>query len=240
MSAAAVRHALRTVISGHGFSEEASEDVASVLATIEDSFFDLAFDLAAWRRSEIGSAILRAAAVGAYYASVQLADDLADGDVPMDDRSARRAPGTQALLQTLAFVTALEAGAGRTCLQRALRLLLRTGSIHQWEIRRSRWDVDAFRRAAEGLNGAQYAAYFVLLLEGSPFAPRAEEIGTRFGHVLHVVGDIHTDDRRWSALDEEGRREVRAWARRELDDLFREELPPIRRHLGLFRAALGN
>lgn len=241
MSAAAVLHRMRTRIRQRGLGPEAIEDIEFALARLDPGFLDLAYALSAFgSRPPSFDPIARAASIGFFVAAVQLADDLADDDLGDWPEGRQRAPGAVMLLQSLATLGLIEGGASASIVADALHRFLRTGSGQQWEVRRGAiWDEASFRRAAEELNGAQFAAYFALLLEGAETPTPADEIGRRFGHVLHVVGDRRSHDRRWAGLGPEDRRAILRWARGELEALAALDWPPLRPHLGRFRAALG-
>ena len=142
----------------------------------------------------------RAAALALLQASINLADDLSDGDCDYLQEPIRRAPGTQILLQSLAFLHLLEQGIGVRVLASLSGDIVSAASAQQLEVRTQSWTLDAFEYCTDGFAARPYAGYLEVIWCSTPLAGRARDIGTRAGFAAHVAGDIESRDRRYETL----------------------------------------
>ena len=228
------------VLDEGSLDDVALQDARAVLDSIDPRFPSLIGTLA----EEFGLPLLerrrRVGALCLMFATVQLADDLADGECDYLPEAHRRGPGTQWLLQHLSVECLLNTECTLNTVTGALRCFARMGSAQQLEVRRAQWDLDSARGAATGLNGNQFAAYFGILADGTVWAERASRIGQDFGEVLHVVGDSVSSDPRISTLTDAERLALCGWAQERLHRLLDTNLVVIQRVTDWFSAVLAS
>ena len=229
----AARLALDLLREGPGF-----EDVEATLRKVDPDFAAFYHALACDAGLEDDTAADRAAAALLQFASVQLADDLADGDCTYLPDAQRTGPGCAWLLHHLFFVAARRGGVPASALEEAARDLAAVGAAQQIEVRTSRWDLAGARAAAIGLNASQHRAYFRLVLAGSPLGSGAAEAGYDFGFALHVCGDRLKGDQRWSNLDEPARQELASDALGAAQRLTASPSPALREQAAWFLTVL--
>lgn len=166
----------------------------------------------------------RAAALALLQASINLADDLSDGDCDYLQEPVRRAPGTQILLQSLAFLHLVEQGIGPGVLARLTGDIVSAASAQQLEVRTQSWTLDAFAYCADGFAARPCAGYLEVIWSSTSLAGRARDIGARLGFAAHVAGDIESRDRRFESLTPVERTSLLATALAHISVLRREPL----------------
>lgn len=190
----------------------ARDDVLAVLEANRSDLLQLFFDAAREAGIERDVALRRSAAVFFWYASGQLADDLADGDCDYLEEPLRTGPSAAFLLAHLGYATLALAGVGGAALADAAReLVIGTGPQHL-EVRAQHWDAALFREVGSGIAGRQLAAYLRVLWAGTALEDRALAIGFDLGVAAHVAADVRTGDERFHGLDASERREILDWA----------------------------
>ncbi len=190
----------------------ARDDVIAVLTANRSDLLQLFFDAAREAGVERDAALRRSAAAFFWYASGQLADDLADGDCDYLEQPLRTGPSAVFLLAHLGYATLVAAGVGAEALREAAReLVCGTGPQHL-EVRARQWDAALFREVGSGIAGRQLAAYLRVLWADTPLEVRALAIGFDLGVAAHVAADVRSGDPRFAGLDAGERREIVAWA----------------------------
>ena len=190
----------------------ARDDVIAVLRANRSDLLQFFFDAAREAGVELDGALRRAAAVFFWYASGQLADDLADGDCTYLEEPLRTGPSAAFLLAHLGYATLIESGVGADALADAARELVRGTGPQHLEVRAKHWDAALFREVGSGIAGRQLAAYLRVLWATTPLEGRALEVGFDLGVAAHVAADVRTGDARFHGLDAADRREILAWA----------------------------
>jgi len=216
----------------------AQSDVESTLRAVDDKFALFYYALAVDAGLSVDRAAARASAVLLQFASVQLADDLADGDCDYLKSPSRTGAGTQWLLQHLYNLAAIDLGVGVTVVAEASRDFVCAGAAQQVEIRTTAWDLSTARAMAVGLNARQHRAYFRLVLAQTPAEPAAAALGYDFGFALHVSGDRIKGDERWARLDASARQPLLAEARFAAARLLESEFASVRERAKWFEAVL--
>ena len=234
---------LQSVLDTHVVSEDARAGIEAILARIDPVFFSFMLEVGSHAGLARAEALLRAQCATLQFGAIQLADDQADGELTY--LQPQRAPTLQALLLTLANRCVLRSQVPPAVLGELADDFLCVGTTHLWELgaSSSAWTIEHARRAAEGLNGRQYRAYFRLMTHGTPRGEMdAAREGELFGRVLHVAGDFASADARWLRLDHADRRALALWAREQAEELLRFAEAPTRlqlgRLLGLLEGAL--
>lgn len=147
------------------------------------------------------------------YLSIQLSDDLSDDDCAHLVDARREGPLLLMLLQTAFFEAALEAELPVEPLQEAIRLLRRVGSGQYAELTMDRASIDGALHVARELNGAQHAAYLLLMWAGTRLERDAKAVGMDLGVAVHVATDMTTGDPRFWALQDADQRSLIRHAR---------------------------
>ncbi len=142
----------------------------------------------------------RGAVVALLASAVQLCDDLSDGDATYLREPRRDGPLALMVLQQLVVDRALCSRVPDAALGLVSKNLLEVGSAQYVELHTKKWTLKLAREVAEGINGAQQAAYLDLLWWGTPLVDRASEIGGDLGFAVHVVTDAQSEDRRFTSL----------------------------------------
>lgn len=216
----------------------ARDDVLAVLEANRSDLLQLFFDAAREAGVERDAALRRSAAVFFWYASGQLADDLADGDCDYLEEPLRTGPSAAFLLAHLGYATLAAAGVGAAALADAAReLVVGTGPQHL-EVRAQRWDAALFREVGSGIAGRQLAAYLRVLWAGTALEDRALAIGFDLGVAAHVAADVRTGDERFHGLDTAARREILDWAQQSIARARAHGLVSIEAALRGFEPAL--
>jgi hypothetical protein len=219
-----------------GVSEEARRDLEGVLRCVDPGFPRLIFALAGDMGLVGEDRALREDAILLEFAAIQLADDLADGDCDYLHEPARTGPGAHWTLQHLFYECLLRSRVSRDAIEKASRDLVSVGSAQQCEVRTRQWTAEAAERAARGLNGSQYSAYFRLLFDGTSFSEMAAPWGQAFGFALHVVTDSAGGDRRFT--EPESTERLIAEARSAAGVLATSALPALREAAAYFEDSL--
>jgi hypothetical protein len=192
--------------------EVARDDVIAVLEANRSDLLQFFYDAAREAGTPSEPALRRSAGVFFWYASGQLADDLADGDCDYLDEPLRTGPSAAFLLAHLGYATLVQAGVDAAALGDAAReLVCGTGPQHL-EVRAKRWDAALFREVGSGIAGRQLAAYLRVLWSNSSLESRALEIGFDLGIAAHVAADVRSGDPRFHSLEAGDRLEILAWA----------------------------
>ena len=216
----------------------ARDDVLAVLEANRSDLLQLFFDAAREAGVERDAALRRSAAVFFWYASGQLADDLADGDCDYLEEPLRTGPSAAFLLAHLGHATLARAGVGADALADAAHeLVVGTGPQHL-EVRAQRWDAALFREVGSGIAGRQLAAYLRVLWAGTALEDRALAIGFDLGVAAHVAADVRTGDERFHGLDAGARREILDWAQQSIARARAHGLASIEAALRGFEPAL--
>jgi hypothetical protein len=205
------QEALRILLEA-SLPDVARDDVLAVLEANRSDLLQLFFDAAREAGIERDAALRRSAAVFFWYASGQLADDLADGDCDYLEEPLRTGPSAAFLLAHLGYATLVETGVDAAALAEAARELVRGTGPQHLEVRARSWDAALFREVGSGIAGRQLAAYLRVLWANSALEARALEIGFDLGVAAHVAADVRTGDPRFHGLGAAERREIVAWA----------------------------
>lgn len=216
----------------------ACEDVVRTLAAVKERYLNFVAQVA--ECPELPATERRTRSVGLVlrYASVQLADDLADGDCTYLDAPQRQGPGTQWLLQNLSEAALNESRVSARARSLAIDDFVRTAEGQQREVRTSSWTFDTAQSAAEMLNGCQYRAYLILLLDGTRQEDWARNSGQDFGFALHVVGDLLHGDARFVELPPEDQEELLTRAQQRTRSILHSGHPVLERHGRYFAQVL--
>lgn len=229
------RH-LQLALDEHLLSGAARADIEATVARTDPIFAMLMFEVGSHAGLTRAEALLRARCATLQFAAIQLADDQADGDLTY--LAPTRAPTIQALLLTLAHRCGLQSQVPSAVLTELADDFVHVGTTHLWELAASAWTVEDARRAAEGLNGHQYRAYFRLMTHGTPREVHAAREGELFGQVLHVASDFASGDARWMRLDRANRYALALWAQEQAEELLALADVPTRIQLGRLRGLL--
>jgi len=177
---------------------EAERDVARALERVPPESQELLIRAAAEADLLQVLAIERLCCLTVCAASVNLADDLADGDCHYLEP--RTAPGVSFLLQSLAAALAARGGVSAAGLDRFWVLLAKAAGGQSLEVRTVTWGEARYREVAGLIAGEQYAAYLRLLWDGTALEPSALELGSAVGTLALVYSDLDSGDRRFFEL----------------------------------------
>jgi hypothetical protein len=217
---------------------DALRDVEATIRRVDERFLHWLYQLSTDAGHEWDEMIRRTSAILFQFASVQLADDLADGDCDYLPQPQRTGPGTQWLLQHLYCLALSRSAVPNHQLGQATADFLAVGAAQQQEVRASKWDLASSRNAAIGLNGCQHRAYFRLMFAGTPHEHQAEALGYHFGFALHVTGDRFSKDRRFTDLDAAEQGRLLEEATESLSHLEAGTLPSVRGPAQWFRTVI--
>ena len=181
---------------------------------------------------------LRCAALLLQNASIQLADDLADGEATGLPQPHKLGPALQSVMLVAAFELLLRSRVSRHVLQALCVDLLSVGAAHVAESLHDEWNHAHAVLAAEGLNGAQYRAVFRIVLDGTEYESVAAQAGWHFGCVLHVAGDRLSRDERWTRLAAPDQQTLLTWASSHLEQVRALQLPGLFDQLDWFGGVL--
>jgi hypothetical protein len=155
----------------------------------------------------------RAASVFLLFASVNLMDDLQDGDAGRYlDHPHRDGPAVQHLLQSLAFAVLAGAGVTPASLCYAGEQLVGLAAGQLDEVATDEWTGAQYRAVGERVAGDQYAAYVEIMWSGTPLQDRARQVGRAIGLVGHIAEDFRSEDPRLVLLPPAARDEIIVWA----------------------------
>ena len=183
-------------------------------------------------------AIDRLSALWVAAASVNLADDLADGDCSYLEP--RVGPGVSFLLQALATTLAARGEVSVRGIEELGLALARAAAGQSLEVRTSQWSLAKYREVAELIAGEQYRGYLRLLWDGTPWEEKAAEIGRALGVVGIAVTDITSADRRFRSMPAADREQLLAVCRQLLGTLEASALPCLRGFVALATATLAS
>jgi hypothetical protein len=217
---------------------EALTDVEATIRKIDERFLHWIYQLAADAGHEWNEMLRRTSALVFQFASVQLADDLADGDCRYLQQPERTGPGTQWVLQHLYCLALSQSSAQLEQVRLATTDFLAVGVAQQQEVRTAKWNLTNSRDAAAGLNGCQHRAYFRLMFAGTAHASQAEALGYHFGIALHVTGDRLSKDRRFTDLDAADQGLLLDEAKASLRHLESGGIPAVRGPAAWFRTVI--
>lgn len=159
----------------------------------------------------------RAAGCFACFAAGNLADDLADGDCTYLESPIATGPAIEFVLLHAAYALwAGSGGVGARAIETASALLSRGATQQLVEVRHPKPTLELTRAFAEGMGGAQYAAYLTVALDGSTFADDASAAGLALGNAGFVAEDRRSRDPRFTGLEPSEQRALTEWARGQL------------------------
>jgi hypothetical protein len=172
-------------------------------------------------------AVERLACLWVAASSVNLTDDIADGDC--DYLPARVAPGVGFLLQSLAMSLAIRGGVSTVALGQYSIALSRAAAGQSLEVRTDQWKAESYIEVAQLIAGEQYAAYFGILWDGTAWAERATQVGQLIGLIGLAATDVASRDRRFSSLTGGDKQLVLGRCRSALTELNALPLPSLKR-----------
>jgi hypothetical protein len=173
------------------------------------------------------------------HCSIQIADDLVDSELRTLPEPEKTGPTVQSILLTAALHELLLSQVSRESIAHLCADLLVVGMAHLHEGRIKAWDHTVAARVAEGLNGAQYRAFFRVLFDGTSHHAIAANSGWLFGCVLHVAGDRVSRDQRWLALSRADQVHLLTWGQARLEELRALALPGLDTQVEWFAGVLG-
>lgn len=216
MSLAAILHEVVTLVDRAGLGPEARADVLAVLHANQSDVLRFMLALGLEANVEPSMALRRAATIYLNIASLQIADDIADGDCDYLDNPAGAGTAAQYILQNLFYSHLIEGGLPARELVAVADDLARGAAPQSIDVRTSQWDLARSRAAAEGFGGAHHSAYFRIVLHRSELENRAAALGQALGNAVSVTSDIRSRDRRFTSLKHDEQIELIDWA---LDNL---------------------
>jgi hypothetical protein len=163
------------------------------------------------------TAIERLCCLSVCAASVNLADDLADGDCHYLDP--RVAPGVSFLLQSWAGALAVRGDVSPAGLEQFWRRLALAAAGQSIEVRTRVWSEELYRQVAQLVAGEQYAGYFRLLWDGTRAEPSATSIGESVGTIAFLHADLVSGDPRFFGMPGSDQLKVLSWCQEFLDTL---------------------
>ena len=224
------RKALR-ILGDINVDELLKNDILKCLSACNKQFSQFIYEVSADTDLPREERLGRAAAVLFEYASVQLADDLVDGECDYLAQPNRSGPTVLMALQNL-FVLILSQHkiAGNTLNTIAGRLQ-KVAMAQQTEVFCEEWNLQRSKQAAVGLNGHQFAAYFSVLWHGTTLEPNAQDVGMATGIAIHVGSDVLSADPRFFSLNETERSALACWANSERQTAASFNIPSVCRVL---------
>jgi hypothetical protein len=219
----------------------ADADVRAALQQVHPSSQTLLIQAAVDARLSTRVALERLGCLWVFAASVNLADDLADGDC--NYLEPRAAPGVSFLLQALASMLAARSELSERCREEYAEALVLAASGQCLEVRAQRLSASEYLKIAGLIAGHQYNAYLRLLWDGSWLESRAAGLGLALGTVGLVVTDMASGDPRFTAMDPGERAQVLSRCQELLAELDASHLPSLAafaqlaREAGAFRGA---
>ena len=140
----------------------------------------------------------RATAAFLIFAAYNLSDDLSDGEC--DYLSAGEGPAVLLLVHGLALAALHDLGLPGEVHHQIVADLFRAEEAQVLEVRTQQWDRARWTTVADGIAGAQWAAYLRLMWAGTALADQAPAVARSLGRVALLAGDIVSQDRRWTDL----------------------------------------
>jgi hypothetical protein len=207
MSGILIRARALAAIENH-VTGRARADMLAVVNAVIPAFPAFVYGVASDADLPLDERCRRGVSILLQYAAVQLADDLADGDCKYLDEPLRTGPGVHWMLHHLYCLALQGTSISSSVIRAASADFLAVGEAQQDEVRTHEWTLEKSLRAAHGLNGAQYRAYFRLLWSGTVLESSAATLGEHYGIGLHVVGDSVHGDGRWAQLSSDARRQL--------------------------------
>ncbi len=224
MSAGVVFQEALRLLNRQQFSEVSRPDLLAVLEAALPGPLALLYDAGAEAGLPRHMLLARAAAIYLKYCTVNLCDDLSDGDCTYLSDPARIGPCAQFLLQNLFFHLLVEMELPKPVLSTVTRDIIVGAGLQDVELRTSQWTAPLYCEVADGIAGRQWAAYLQVLWCGTPLAERAATIGMNLGRAVLGWEDIASHDPRYTTLPEADKRAVVAWATTAAEALRREHL----------------
>lgn len=218
----AVYRRAENLIADYGLPPEAANDLLRVMRANRSDTVGMLLDAALDAGLSPESAIERC--VGIYFniCTLQIADDLADGDCDYLDPAVGAGTAAQYSLQLLCWISLLRSGLPQSVLLRSAEGLLRGAGPQHFEIRTQTWRPELTRALAQGFGVEHMSAYLHLLWHGTPLAERAQEIGALVGKVLFYYVELKHEDPRLLTLDGQTREALLGEALTALEALKRE------------------
>lgn len=171
--------------------------------------------------------LVRAAAIYCLASAVNVGDDLSDGDCTYFDNPRKTGPCVQAVLRNLFTKTVLDIGVAPNVLSLVVQDLLAAIDAQRLELATNQWNVDGYKRVADGIGGRLFAAYFRLLWGGTLLAQRAPLVGQGIGRILVISEDVTSKDVRYVSMPSDHQQIVVAWALATVSSLRAERLRSI-------------
>jgi hypothetical protein len=195
----------------------AERDVYAALERVDPASQQLLIQAAEDAALNVRVALERLSCLWMLAATVNLADDLADGDC--DYLEPRVAPGVSFLLHALSGVCAARSELSPAAWADYSEYLAQAAAGQCLEVRAARLDAAGYLEIARLIAGRQYAAYLRILWDGSRLADRALPLGLALGTVGLVMTDVVSNDRRLTEMRHEERETVLKRAAASLDEL---------------------
>lgn len=227
MSAGAIRRGYLSILAEWISDPALEEHLVRVLADLPDSYLQFIYDLSLFDELGPEVGLARAVAVAFQHAAVEFADDMSDGDCPVDIDAQVQAPVILAALQNLFLASAVRGKVAPETLLELARRFCAMASSQYVELRTKEWTAIEARNAAARLNGDQFVAFLLLLWQGTPLESEAESLGSELGFALHLLGDRASRDKRFSTIPAEDRITLIDEARQALGRLAASEVQAI-------------
>ena len=201
----------------------AERDVRVALERVEPASQLLLIQAAEDAGLQVHVALERLSCLWVLAATVNLADDLADGDC--DYLDGRVAPGVCFLLHALSGVCAARSELSMECWADYSEFLTQAAAGQSLEVRAKEFDAAGYLEIARLIAGRQYAAYLRILWDGSQLAELAVATGEALGTAGLVVTDVLSRDRRLTDMLPRERAKVLGHTATLLDALIGQKLP---------------
>ena len=156
--------------------------------------------------------LTRTASLFMLFSSLDLLDDLMDGDCDYIDQPAVFGPCVQLLLQSIAWQT-LSLSVNATNLCKAQHHLARAAHSQLLDVihKGKPWTASLYQEVCNGIAGDQFAAYLTALWSETHLEEQAETIGRALGNVGSTALDDSSDDPRFHSLSAIDKEEVTRW-----------------------------
>lgn len=224
MSAGVVFQEALRILNRQQFPDASRRDLLAVLEAALPGPLALLYDAGAAAGLPRQTLLARAAAIYIKYCTVNLCDDLSDGDCTYLSDPTRIGPCAQFLLQNLFFHLLVDLELPKSVLSTVAHDIVVGAGLQDVELRTSQWTAPLYCEVADGIAGRQWAAYLQILWYGTPLAERAATIGMNLGRAVLGWEDIASDDPRFTTLTEADQHEVVAWATTATEALRQEHL----------------
>lgn len=224
MSAGVVFQEALRILNRQQFPEASRRDLLAVFEAALPGPLGLLYDAGAEAGLPRPTLLARAAAIYIKYCTVNLCDDLSDGDCTYLSDPVRIGPCAQFLLQNLFFHLLGELDLPKSVFAAVTRDIVIGAGLQDLELRTSQWTAPLYCEVADGIAGRQWTAYLQILWCGTPFAERATPIGMNLGRAVLGWEDIASHDPRFTTLTQTGKRAVVAWATTAAEALRQENL----------------